>query len=416
MKKVITMVGTSLFENYLKEEDNNIVRGYLEDIRDKSAKEYNEEIERVNSIKNRISEWINKKTNKENISAEVKSLIKLKERFKEENLEIYLLCSDTITSKLAGEILKEVLENFLLSKNDKVEFSEESIINNLQVCSAKAFLRYGLSILVERIMEISGGYWENVLINITGGYKVTIPYLTILAQINRVSLYYIFEETDELIHIPPSPLNINFGLFEKYSHILNKVEEGIENINELKRKIPEYDGFYNDFKTLLWEIDNGVLFNPLGDMFWRKYKSSLLVQVPQMSDYFRLTKAEKERIHRSVLELYERLEKVVSDIKEKNKKTVIERIIGLGENDLRHAQVIDKDNGTFIFKSTKETHIRLLYSFEINKSGEVTSIIIYNFVLEKFDHNEYIDKFKKTYPYLKTLPREYIPIPKGRIA
>lgn len=409
------MVGTSLFENYLKEKTNSIVRGYLEDIKYRPAKEYDDEIDRIKIIKQHVNDLINNLKDKENISAEVKSLIKLKEKFKEE-FEIYLLCSDTITSKLAGEILKEVLENFLLSKNDEVKFSEKSIIKDLQVYSANDFLRHGLSNLVERIEEISGGYWENVLINITGGYKVTIPYLTILAQINRVSLYYIYEETDELIHIPPSPLKINFGLFEKYSYILNRVEEGIENINELKREIPEYDVFYNDFKTLLWEIDNGVLFNPLGDMFWRKYKNSLLLQVPQMYDYSRLTKPEKERIHRSVLELHERLEKVIRDIKGKTKETVIERIIGLGEeNDLRHAEVIDKDNGTFIFKSTKETHIRLLYSFEINKLGEITSIIVYDFVLESFDHSKYIDKFQKTYPYLKTLPREYIPIPKGGI-
>lgn len=408
--KVITMVGTSLFENYLKEKGDNNVRNYLNDIKEKSSREYDEEEGRINAIKKQINDWVNKKSEKEEISAEVKSLVKLKEKFKEE-FEIYLLCSDTIKSKLAGEILKEVLNNFPLFKNDRVEFSEKSIIEDLQVYSADNFLRNGLSNLVERIEEISRGYWEDILINITGGYKVIIPYLTILAQINKVSLYYIFEETNELIHIPSSPLNINFGLFEKYSHILSKIEEGIENINEFKREVPEYDVFYSDFKTLLCEIDNGVLFNPLGNIFWRKYKSSLLLQVPQMSDYFRLTKPEKERIHRSVLELYERLQEVIGDIKERTKEKIIERIISLGENDLRHAEVIDRVNGTFIFKSTKETHIRLLYSFEINKLGEITSVIVYDFTLESFDHSKYIGKFKNIYPDLKSLPREYISIP-----
>ncbi|SHE99053.1 hypothetical protein SAMN02745195_01597 [Thermoanaerobacter uzonensis DSM 18761] len=70
---------------------------YVEDLKDKGGSEYNKEIRRIADIKKKITEWINKKKleEKENIPAEVKSLVKLKEELEEE-LEIYLLCSDTL--------------------------------------------------------------------------------------------------------------------------------------------------------------------------------------------------------------------------------------------------------------------------------------------------------------------------------
>ena len=41
MKKVITMVGTSIFENYFEEEsEDKISRGYFEDLQEKRAKEF----------------------------------------------------------------------------------------------------------------------------------------------------------------------------------------------------------------------------------------------------------------------------------------------------------------------------------------------------------------------------------------
>ncbi|WP_143152799.1 hypothetical protein [Thermoanaerobacter uzonensis] len=66
-------------------------------MKDKGGSEYNKEIRRIADIKKKITEWINKKKleEKENIPAEVKSLVKLKEELEEE-LEIYLLCSDTL--------------------------------------------------------------------------------------------------------------------------------------------------------------------------------------------------------------------------------------------------------------------------------------------------------------------------------
>ncbi|MCS7200481.1 MAG: hypothetical protein NZ850_09120, partial [Caldimicrobium sp.] len=111
MNKIITMVGTSIFENYRREkgDDAGCMR-FFEDLKDIESEKWEDEKERCKRLRGYINSWITKKINKEleNISAEVKSLAKLSEELKDA-FEIYLLSSDTILSRLAGEILKDAL-------------------------------------------------------------------------------------------------------------------------------------------------------------------------------------------------------------------------------------------------------------------------------------------------------------------
>jgi len=271
MKKIITTVGTSLFENYCKEEeDDHTVANYLEDedIKYKSAEEYGEEtskIEKIEVIKSQINNWINERSTKENISAEVKSLIKLKEKFKED-FEIYLLYSDTVISKLAGEVLKEVLSQLEKFKNSKIYLD---IVKDLQVWDNNKF-KNGMVNLINKTYQIADGYFQNIIFNITGGYKATVPYLTILAQVNRVPIYYIFEETDALMEIPYIPLDINWKIFEENKDFFEKLEK--EDVIEFPKEIS-----YKEEISSLIEIaedTNSVLIslNPLGVALWERYK------------------------------------------------------------------------------------------------------------------------------------------------
>ncbi|MBK8472326.1 MAG: hypothetical protein IPL33_09240 [Sphingobacteriales bacterium] len=71
--------------------------------------------------------------------------------------------------------------------------------------------------LVDKIVEIARTDWSNCIFNITGGYKASIPFITILAQIKNSPLYYLFEESEkesyELIKIPQAPISFDFSLF-----------------------------------------------------------------------------------------------------------------------------------------------------------------------------------------------------------
>jgi len=411
MKKIITTVGTSIFENYLNNIDNqNFICAYnFFKINKVEAKKLDVEQNRKNIIENCFTE--NYFKGNTDASAEIKSLIKLKQELRDE-FSIYFLHSDTALSRLAAGILYKVFSEYKPYDELKdCEVKKPVIIERLQVWDRREFNK-GLENLINKIDKISNGYYENIVINITGGYKVTIPYLTILAQVKKCPIYYIFEDTEELIVIAPTPIDINWGLFEKYSHLLKKFSEGVYDMKNLRKEYSEYDSFYNEFKSLLWIDNDWGELNPLGNIFWSKYKDIILVYIAKTSEYFeKLTDKDKKKIENSIRELYLRLTNYIGKVN--SKKEAIDKIISLNENDLRHAKVIDRDNGVFIFKSTNEEHIRLLYSFEVDKDGDISSIRIYDFVYQNFEHDKYVEEFQKNYPALKDKETKIIPLNKN---
>jgi CRISPR/Cas system-associated protein Csm6 len=122
--------------------------------------------------------------------------------------------------------------------------------------------------LIQTIENISQGYWENVIINITGGYKATVPYLTILAQVNRCPIYYIFKDTDALIKIPYIPIDIKQSIFEKHKELFRKLER--EEISELPQGLSEEER--KDIFSSLEQAGKYYTLNPLGVILWEKYK------------------------------------------------------------------------------------------------------------------------------------------------
>ncbi len=227
MKKIITTVGTSLFENYIRnnKEQQNFIKSYQyfkDNELDANA------LDNEQARRNIIRKEFHQNYFKDNFdaSAEIKSLIKLKQELKED-FEIYLLYSDTALSRLAAEILKDNISSYETLNHSQVQLQN---IEDLQVKDRKKFID-GMSNLIYKIYKISQNYWSNIIINITGGYKATIPYLTILAQVNQCPIYYIFEDTDSLIQIPNIPLDIKWEIFEKYCQIFSDIEK--ENIKIL---------------------------------------------------------------------------------------------------------------------------------------------------------------------------------------
>lgn len=410
MKKVITMAGTSIFENYLENNRDVNFGQYYEQIKEKRSREWNTELVRIDYIKTKIGKWVQSQRCKSNVSAEVKSLIMLKKELND-SLEIYLLCSDTILSKLAGEVIKELLLSIQdLDITNDTDIKIE-IIKDLQVWDRKDF-KNGLEHLVDVINKASSGFWDNVVINITGGFKASIPYLTVLGQIYRCPLYYIFENTEELICIEPGPISVDWGLFEKYVTLLNLLSNGVYDLVRFRSQYSKFDQFYSELKSIVWldEKSNLAELNPLGKIFWEFYIQHIPVYITRESEYFRFPTSDKKRIHNAILELYERLEKVLKGIN--SKEEAIRKIVELTEkNDLRHGPVIDGKEGVFIFKSTNEEHIRLLYSFNVSE-GRISSISIYDFKYRNFAHDEYIQEFKDKYDDLKNIDKICIPIKK----
>jgi len=256
MKKIITTVGTSLLTNYLEKHDD--IKSYCKSIKNKSYSKYEKEAKRVKKIKEKLLPF----AKKENSCAEITSIKKLQEKY--EDIEVYLIATDTIESVLVCEILKDILEN--------VKFNPEyDVIDKLQVENYKDF-KEGLSNLINRLYGITSSYYDNVILNITGGYKAIIPYLTIFGQVNSIPLYYVFENSDSLISIPKIPLSIDEGLFDKYWKEFEEIiKEGVVEKSSLNYN------FLIEMESL-FEIDNEfVALNPLGTILWRRYREKFFI-------------------------------------------------------------------------------------------------------------------------------------------
>jgi len=213
MKKVITTVGTSIFQNY-KEKTNQksgeLNESYL------FNKPYSEWDDRHNNpIKETIRKWLGSGENLNGVSAEIKSLTKLQEERREE-LEVYLITTDTVASNLAAEIIKDYFEN-----NHKIKIAQKTSIDNLQIWDFEKFERgkdkliADISALMKEFVLDSDEikrrkyYKDNVVFNVTGGYKGIIPIITILAQLYECEIYYIFEDSTDMISIPRIPINFD---------------------------------------------------------------------------------------------------------------------------------------------------------------------------------------------------------------
>ncbi|CUS76888.1 CRISPR-associated protein, APE2256 family [Candidatus Kryptonium thompsonii] len=387
MKKVITMVGTSIFENYFEEEsEDKISRGYFEDLQEKRAKEFDLEKGKIQSLRDAIKEWIGSRKDKgrANLSAEVKSLLKLKEELKDDDFEVYLLYSDTILSKLASQLIEEILQD--LGFDSKKIYTR--LIKCLQVQDREEF-NTGMSELINEIYRIADEYWDNVIINITGGYKATIPYLTILAQVNKCPVYYIFEKTDALIKIPYIPLDIKWEIFEKNEEFFTKLER--DGVSELKG-INEED--YADVLSLVEKVENLYSLNNLGIVLWEKYKRGFRVFYVSglFKEYIGKDQNFRNIAEKSLLELKRRIEQNPQD------------------PDLDH-RLEDVDLQGFKCFKHKESNlqVRILYKAEERKTryGAVEYDIYAGAISIGSDvHNvesEYIETFKRNLQKIKDL-------------
>jgi len=266
MKSIITLVGTSLMTNYLVENEDHPFKNQYERYRHRPASEYELNKEDIIRIKKKLTQFA---TANVQASAEIKSIDKLSKELGD-HLSVYLLASDTINSRICAEVINVIINDTL-----DAHFTSQDIIAGLQVKDRKAFAENGMENLFRRIEDITGGHYGNTIMNITGGYKGAIPLLTIFSQINHISSYYIFEDTEALMKIPLLPLSIDWEIFEKYSDIFQEVEKsrgGVDNWNTIEKRIrPEHhESMFACFEV----VGNYADISTFGKLLWNKYKSS----------------------------------------------------------------------------------------------------------------------------------------------
>lgn len=272
MRVVITTVGTSLISNFLQDHDNfkDVIKELDDQNYSKKSKYQNE----YNNLKKAILTWLYNIDPIESC-AEVKSLKKIKETY-ETDLDVKFLATDTLLSPLSAEIIVNYL-NYLKELNktsDYYEFKEEYIIKKTDVHNNIHF-KEGIQNLI-RVLEQFKYY--QCIVNFSGGYKSLIPYLTIYASINHMSLCYIYEDSKELITIPPLHLKVDLEGLAKLDSILTRIYN--ETSITYPKELNSYEKHIKDLFDICTENLNGqYTISVIGCMLWDIYQENKNVEL-----------------------------------------------------------------------------------------------------------------------------------------
>lgn len=262
---IITTVGTSVFSNFNKQkvklafntsrEGQAVYRDGVDmkKLEGCTAQDYLEQRVTLTSIEEKIQDFwlksiektdhgwdwkgINNEVSNRHASAEITSILEIAEKIKKEDqgakIEVKLLATDTALSVSAAKLIRQFpFDQFKLDV-EKPEFDPNNDyilslgVHPTEEQNKKQYYDEGLQHLVERLIGKEGlikkakkGKIKSV-INFSGGYKAIIPYLTIIAQLEDIPMYYIYEESDYLMEVGSLPVNFDWGVIEMYHPYLD---------------------------------------------------------------------------------------------------------------------------------------------------------------------------------------------------
>lgn len=317
--KVITTVGTSIFSNYQKKEiaerlDNKYqsINDLVDRLVDLPASEYNTSRWKspIRNIKERIEiiwlpfaqEEATKASKFTKASAEIETLYKIA-KDEQQNLDVYLLATDTVLSVIACELIKEWFDkdpsvkdtNFKIKCHfyGDINAPDTTIIEGLQVKDADRFETEGFNNLLNIIEKYSEK--GKTILNISGGYKAVIPFLTLFAQLKEIPLKYTYEDSEQLITVGNLPFSLDWAVVEALKPFLNPYflvkdeiqilgsywrEQKIKFDDNNKRFIGTDDVLKKEVKELKIKDAFHQLFNTLINyqlVIWNKEKGQIQV-------------------------------------------------------------------------------------------------------------------------------------------
>ncbi|MBF0453130.1 MAG: hypothetical protein HQK75_20685 [Candidatus Magnetomorum sp.] len=95
----------------------------------------------------------------------------------------------------------------------------------------------------------------------TGGYKALIPYLTIAGIIYKKPVYYIYEDSEVLLELPPPPLSVDITTFRSAVVLMDNIVGSTE--NEAQPYLNELNA---PFKNLMYKDDtHGYQYTAFGE-------------------------------------------------------------------------------------------------------------------------------------------------------
>jgi len=215
---ILTTAGTAVARAFDKDPVYSRIKGrpltVLEELKSEIAELKSRLLRRLKELD------LDTKAGLDSSSAEIKSLKKIGVSGAD---RVILLATDTADGKLCADVVADFI-SVAWGCHTTVE-----VIPGLQVKDAHLFEREGiknyLKKLISYIEDPNNRYGYEIIINPTGGFKSVVPYTTILAMVFQIPSKYVFEFSDELLTLPPIPLDFNFSLVEKHVSKFERIYE-----------------------------------------------------------------------------------------------------------------------------------------------------------------------------------------------
>jgi putative CRISPR-associated protein (TIGR02619 family) len=204
-----------------------------------------------------------RRTSPEKASAEANSLSRL---LKQDD-QIVFLHSQTEQSKLCAEALRGEYER-------KGFISQLREVPDLTYKESRFKMR-GLRSLVATMIKLireEKRDGREVLVNATGGFKAEIAYATLVGLLFHVPVYYIHELFEDIIEMPPMPINWDYSLLADYEEFFEWVVEEDRPTSVVDKHLR---GLPRDVQMLLTEVDNVTILSPTGEALYEAYINRL---------------------------------------------------------------------------------------------------------------------------------------------
>ncbi len=119
--------------------------------------------------------------------------------------KVILLHTETTDGRICAEEAGLLIEEAFQVTTRLIE------VVGLQVKQAVDFRRIGIHNLISRMDRMRGENPDDEwVLNVTGGFKSVVPYMTLYGLIYRMDVIYLHETAGELIHLPPIPITFDF--------------------------------------------------------------------------------------------------------------------------------------------------------------------------------------------------------------
>lgn len=189
---------------------------------------------------------------------------------------VVLIHTDTDDGqRCASEIRALVEEHFACS-------TEVRRVPGLQVTDGQRFRQTGVKELFHALDHfVVQAHDRPVVINATGGFKLTVPYITLFGLFRGLETVYIFERSAELITLPAVPIAFDFERLESVRPALTALRErGSMNSDEfwaLVRGVPHDER--TRYECFVEKIDDALVPSAFTELLWSDLSRTALVRL-----------------------------------------------------------------------------------------------------------------------------------------